>query len=385
MPDSSDSPEAKIPQISRRDFLKKTGNTAMMVIGAEVGRRFINAPFFSDDKDQQHRSELKQQSIKVEVGEPETIDLPGIQYYPDGHISYMKNTDGIKAWIAATRSGYMLTGTDIAHLVDVQEVIGPSTEGFDRDYAAPGSVISGQDGKLLMFYHGEYHPQEPNGFPFNAGIGLAISHDGGVTWKRQGQIIKGKNDRLATDRVYGAGQPSVIMKDDYFYLFFIDWNGKDADVIHLARATKKSNGLPGSWEKYHKGRFEKGDMDGKSTPVITPVEAGDYASMPGVSWNSNLQRFLAIFESGDGFYLTTSVDCIDWTKAVPLLKTKTSNSKGLQKGDIWNGYPTLWSPHRPNDQETDDNMLLVYSEGVWEESPHSMRIRKVKLSQVAKK
>lgn len=231
-----------------------------------------------------------------------------------------------------------------------------------------------------MFYHGEYHPQAPNHFPFNAGIGLAISKDSGKSWQKKGQILKGLNDLPAKDSVYGAGQPSAIRKDDYIYLYYVDWNGKYPDSIHLARAPITTDGVPNSWEKFNNGEFKNNGMDGKSTPVITAPQ-GDYAALPGISWNSSLNKFLAVYESRYGFNIAISIDGITWGNQQRLLDVQTANNNP-RTGQKWNSYPTLWTPNKNSDGETDDNLILVYSEGSYNQGPHSMRTMPITLSEV---
>lgn len=322
------------------------------------------------------------QELKFEIGNPEAINLSGITHYPDGHTSFIKNANGVKAWISAGREGFIIIGTSIDNLSPTAtRVIGPSgQETFDRDYAAPGSVIPGKNpNELLMFYHGESHPSQTLTSPFDAGIGIAISNDGGTTWEKKGQILKGMGTKTKPDAPFGAGQPSAIIKDGYMFLYYVDWNhGQYADSIHLARAPIESNGMPGSWEKLNKGQFENKGPDGPSTPVVYPPSGEGYAALPGVSFNTYLNQFIMVLEARSGFFMSTSVDGINWSNPKILLSVKTANNN-LQPGEASSSYPTLWSPSKNSDRETDQNMILFYSEGPWQ-GPHSMIKRQIKLS-----
>lgn len=325
----------------------------------------------------------KPQEFKFEIGNPERVNLSGVSYYPDGHTSFIKTPDGVKVWISAGREGYVVTGKSIENLNSrTTKVIGPSgEETFDRNYAAPGSVILGKNpNELLMFYHGEYHPNQPSTFPFDAGIGLAISKDGGITWERQGQIIKGMGSKTRTDVPFGAGQPSAVIKDNFIHLYYTDWNGQYPDSIHLARAPIESNGIPGSWEKFNGREFKNVGPNGPSTPVVYPPPGEGYTALPGVSFNTHLNKFVMVFEARDGFYMTTSLDGTGWSNPTILLKVKTANNNP-RSGEVWSSYPTLWSPTKASDRETDGYMILVYSEGKWNQTPHSMIKRPLKLSQ----
>lgn len=368
--------------LSRRAFLKKAAivgaGAAATAAGVKLGLDLTS----KEDPQETKNLMIDGENFRVELGVPEKPNLSGMSWFPDGHSSFIKTEGGVKVFLSGGPYGYMVEGESLKSLGKSQEIIGPgSSEKFDRNYAAPGSVIKGNNpDELLMFYHGEYHPQAPNHFPFNAGIGLATSSDSGRNWQKKGQILKGLNDLPAVDSVYGAGQPSAIRKDDYIYLYYVDWNGKYPDSIHLARAPISTDGKSISWEKFNNGEFKNNGMNGESTPVIT-VPKGDYAALPGVSWNSFLNKFLAVYESREGFNITTSTDGITWNNQQRLLDVQTANNNP-RTGQKWNSYPTLWSPNKNNDGETDDSLILVYSEGKFNQQPHSLRTRPLKLSKV---
>lgn len=386
--------EVKNP--SRRRFLRRSAGVGAGIVATALGIKYTadqilnnndnpkvtGAPELSSTAETQETKVLTvdKETYKATFGTVETPRISGLELFPDGHSSFIKTDSGVSVFLSGGPHGYLLQGKDLQSLGQAQEILGPgSSESFDRNYAAPGSVINGiNPGELLMFYHGENHPNAPVHFPFTAGIGLAISQDDGKTWEKKGQILKGMNEKPATNRVYGAGQPCAIVKDGYMYLYYIDWNAIHPDSIHLARSPLTANGKVGSWEKYLDGKFVDNGMDGESTPVITAPD-GDYAALPGVSWNSFLNKFLAVYESKEGFNLTTSIDGITWNNKQRFLDMQTINNNP-QNGQRWNSYPTLWSPDKKSDQETDNRMLLVYSEGNYNSTPHSMRMRPIHLS-----
>lgn len=316
------------------------------------------------------------------IGQAEKVSLPGVGWYPDGHTSFLRNPDGtISLWLAGGPSGYRIQGKDFTTLgSEIKSVIAPEKkETFDRNYASPGAVIPGKNSnELLMLYHGEYHPKTGATFPFNAGIGLAVSTDNGVTWAKRGQVLKGINEKPSDTRPSGAGEPCAVINGDYVYMYYIDWNGS-TDAIHMARSPLQANCAPGSWEKFHEGKFQKPGMEGPSTPVILPTTTEEgYAGLPGVSWNSHLEKFLAVYESRSGFFVSTSKDGIVWEKQQKLLSVLTGTNSP-KSGDIWNSYPTLVSPDKASDRETGKEMLLLYSEGKWNRGSHTMVKRLVKL------
>ena len=100
---------------------------------------------------------------------------------------------------------------------------GPGTAAFDADYAGPGNIFPAANATdLLMVYHAENHlfsGVDYAGTPFYAGIGLARSSDGGVTWQRQGQIISAHDPQQVTQSSPGAGASTpTVVKAKWFYL-----------------------------------------------------------------------------------------------------------------------------------------------------------------------
>lgn len=50
--------------------------------------------------------------------------------------------------------------------------------------------------------------------------------------------------------------PPVCVVGDYFYLYFREWDGPGGRAtVALARATRASGGVPGSWHKWFNVRL----------------------------------------------------------------------------------------------------------------------------------
>lgn len=143
----------------------------------------------------------------------------------------------------------------------------------------------------------------------------------------------------------------------------------------MARSPVGSNGMPDTWEKYHEGQFKKGE---KSTPVIR-ADSGNYAATPSISRNNFLDSYVASYESLHGFEIATSQDGISWSPPQRLLDAKTINDSP-KPGEMWNSYPTLWSPNEENDQTTSNNLLLLYGSGPYQGTPHTLSLQPITLS-----
>lgn len=118
------------------------------------------------------------------------------------------------------------------------------------------------------------------------------------------------------------------------------------------------------------GQFGAGESD----PVITPpdpVAKTHYAALPSISYNLDLQRVLAVFETDSGFYYSSSIDGVTWEKAQVLMPFSIVQ-QSRKPGDTWYSYPTLISAGERTDQYTRLNGYLLCSKGVEGRAPHSM-------------
>jgi len=312
----------------------------------------------------------------------------GLYHTPDEHISYYQTDSVYHIWLTSTGGAHHFTSTDFDELIPANTegaksipAFTESGEGFDRDYAGPGSVIRASDGQdLLMFYHGEYQWDEGG---YYATIGLARSPDAGETWERLGPVITGRlprPDPPPWPGAFGAGGPCALVdhSDGFIYIYYLDWGAPlfpESD-IHLARSPISSDGAPGSWQKYFQGKFDEPGIDGNSEPVIRgPSSTGFWAGFPSVSFNVFLDAYLAVFVSADGFYYSTSWDRINWTVGKKLL----TRNETPDRGEPWHLYPSLLSPSQLTDSTTDETGYLYYGYGIYNVTPHYMVRRAVKV------
>jgi hypothetical protein len=100
-------------------------------------------------------------------------------------------------------------------------VFSGSGTGFDAVHACDPSVIRA-DGAYYLYYTGSAGDHAHGNT-----IGLATSPDGRI-WTRAngGQPIVSPARDVANDNLYGAGQPSAVYLDGWFYLMFTDTTGQ---------------------------------------------------------------------------------------------------------------------------------------------------------------
>jgi len=324
----------------------------------------------------------------------------GVQWVPDENVTYIKSDGNIHLWVAGgvpnTPGGtYYFTGAGFDNLAPHQTssgnavpVLTPSGSGFDKDYAGVGSVIRAANGTdLLMFYHGEDHTCSTDGHDrTKAGIGLARSSDGGITWNRLGQVIS-SSETIPADCIYegfkGAGNPTVLISRNgqYLYMYYMEWvSTHSSDAISLARASVNSDGAPGAWYKYKNGGFNEPGLGGKSDVVIQrATETAGYAGVPNVTFNSFLNRYLAIVMGHDGFYYTSSGDGLIWDTPKRFWDVPAITNSALVTGDNFYYYPTLISVDQNTDDLTTHTAYLYYAHGLKNTTPHFMARRPVRI------
>lgn len=329
----------------------------------------------------------------------------GTRYIPDGHMTYFMQVDGTSHdwWAGGTVVGagetLAMTTNDGLHFTPRRMKNGnavgsllpdhPGSAAPDADYAGPGSVFRASNGHdLLMIYHGENHTfggiDNPPGNPFYATICLARSRDGGLTWQREGAIIRGMQPKPAKNpprSAMGAGNPDALIVDGYIYVFYVDLGfNLGPDLTHLARSPVGRDGAPGSWEKWHDGSFSTPGLGGKSTPVMerpAPVAQTVWAANVSVSYNAGLHRYLSVFQTAIGFYYATSDDLTSWQIRGVVFPFGDDNDQ-LKRGQTWYSYPSYLSPGEPDDRHTQSSGYLYYAKAKWQVTDHTMYRRKLR-------
>jgi hypothetical protein len=322
------------------------------------------------------------------------VDQFGLRHTPDGPISFLRDSSGLRVWFACSTSTCLLQGPTEEQLAPPPGggasgpvVFGPSdiAEAFDRDYAGGYSTLrSAKGGDLVMIYHAERHPC--NGpFPFNMSMGVARSSDGGLTWARQGQIARSAESEPAAGAcsygAFGLGNPSVVVSRDgsFLLMYFNELVTGQPDEIYLARAPIESDGAPGAWLRYSAGSFSSPLLGGTGDPVIHRPDPGDstiYAGIGSVSWNAFLGRYVAVFGAMDGFYYSTSGDGITWT-AGRTLQSGPSPNADIPDGTPWTAYPSLLSFDQWSQLTTSRTGYLYFARGAKGGTPPHYMVRRL--------
>jgi hypothetical protein len=237
--------------------------------------------------------------------------------------------------------------------------LSPDPQGdFDRNYAGGGPTyrITAADGQvaLLQVYHGENH-YRGTGLPFYASLGMAISRDGGRTFRRIGEFIQ-PADTLAEAAATGSSQDvgsgplveadqfgrpvtsSTNPSDSYYYTIFTDTDPKAARPYNItpsfaiARAKKSDvieaafRGAVADWKKFYLGDdpaprpgvdyFTEPGVGGRFTSILRRDRGGAIA-FPSVAYDYYLGRFVLAYGYGKRQILlrVSTGDLLHWGPA----------------------------------------------------------------------
>ena len=246
---------------------------------------------------------------------------------------------------------------------------GPSGWLFDENYSGGGQVLQfsydGQTGWLMPFHAEEWwqNPMASNhkcdNVPcFYSSLGLAVSTDGGNTFKVVGEILQPSEPLSAFEgggRNMAVGTGSLVVADAngnhltvpptnpggaYFYLFYTDLAPglqgacEDNPCMGVARAPyqavvqaalsgnatkvatlfRKYNGaVPDSWTQP-----ATSDTPGQTgiAGVYAPLWTDDWVSQPSVIYDSSFNGYLVAYQSRDGVRVRASYNLINWSEPI---------------------------------------------------------------------
>ena len=165
---------------------------------------------------------------RLRISEPELVrtDAQFGDYTLDGSFVPLKNPDGSYRFINTSYS----EKPNFHKFIGTPENIFQKSEVYNMDYngyccAEPSgiwimSAYKYDDGFLVGFCHRELiHPTDP-GFGNCFFIGLAMSCDGGDSWKYIGDIVS--NVLNGGEAKANMGGVPLLIRDGYFYVYFND-------------------------------------------------------------------------------------------------------------------------------------------------------------------
>jgi hypothetical protein len=273
---------------------------------------------------------LSAAELTATVGK-QTVVMPagqhGFNYFPDEPISVISRSPLRFLMVVGNRT-MLMEGPSFEKARPVKAVLEPSNSpgAYDEHYAGISSVFIDKGRKEVL---GFFHAEKPTGGKnkegtsrFYATIGLAVSTDGGRSFKKIGPILTGRpEDPEWKGTAQGNADVSVCLDHtgQWLYAYYTEHSrrdpatGKARSVITcMARSKVTDGGRPGTWKKYYKGSFEEPGLGGKDSEV-----ANCWA--PHVTYIPAMKKYVMMGNRGCvGFY--TSDDGIKWGNPTVLFK-----------------------------------------------------------------
>jgi hypothetical protein len=280
----------------------------------------------------------------------------GLHYFPDGPLSIL-SARPLRYLMPVGNKTVLLTGRDFGNLTSRTEIMAPSGSGPDANYAGVYSTWRrGPNDPFIAIYHGENFEgmgkikgNDINGGMWSVCLAMIDPVNGNV--ERRGEILRadkpkrpiaGQPNEVAALRVQGLGEPSMTPDRDGRYLlcYYSEMSNRlDRRVcICVARSPIEENGAPGSWKKFHDGRWDEPGMGGHDTPVLS-AEGGDLGQSF-ITYIKRWDRYLIVFchqgfkdyEAGQskqsGVYVATSQDSVRWTAPQRIMAAMTVPKNG---------------------------------------------------------
>ena len=176
------------------------------------------------------------------------------------------------------------------------QVFGNSPTGFDQLHTCDPSVIM-VGGVYYLYYTGTSNAQGQH----NA-IGVATSSDG-INWQRanSGVPIVSEADDFTGGNPYGAGQPSVVYRDGWFYLLFTDTTGKASAPNTPAQFVLRSTSPTFTGGVQSLGPNGFAAVGSTATPRLRSVDAATSADW---MWVDALNAFAIAADTAQGTTVT---------------------------------------------------------------------------------
>lgn len=191
---------------------------------------------------------------------------------------------------------------------------------FDEFGTTPLSVIRNQD-EVRVYYSGYTRCES---VPFNAAIGIAISHDNGVSFTRLGD---GPVLSYSPDEPYLLGSPRIRKYDGKWYLWYVAgkaWlqtDGIKPEPVYKIRMAASEDGM--NWVKLGKDLIENklGEHECQACPDVI-FHDGKYHMFFSYRHSHNYKGK----EGGYRIGYASSVDMINWNRRDEMAGMSVSES-----------------------------------------------------------
>eukprot|EP00026_Physarum_polycephalum_P001023 Phypoly_transcript_01024.p1 GENE.Phypoly_transcript_01024~~Phypoly_transcript_01024.p1 ORF type:complete len:1186 (+),score=199.02 Phypoly_transcript_01024:87-3560(+) len=184
-----------------------------------------------------------------------------------------------------------------------------SSSNFDSCGSWLMRAITGDSGNVLGFYHAETACLYANNGQTRKSAGYSVSTNGGKTFSKPNypnNKILDSSSPILVGLPSGEGDISMVLKGNYYYMFF-----QNVEDYHfgVARAARAGEAYPGSFYKYLNGNWNQPAVGGNSSRLNNIAGTQVYLHTPS-------QSFVSVGNSNpywnNGFMMSVSDDAINW-------------------------------------------------------------------------
>lgn len=285
---------------------------------------------------------------------PEQRAASGLEFFPDGAGGILRDDSGYTLYLPdggdetdPRQGARRFTATDLdsfdslasssSEAVLKSGTLQPGPDDFDRNYAGGGGVVrEPESGALYHFYYGEFHWDPSEWFNFYGSNGQAVSADDGMSWTKQGEILRVRRPR--EDHAVVGSVLSTVVRDDFLYFYYQDQD-MDAPITHASIAVARAPwsdlvaGRPLEVLKYHDGSFSEPGISGRFTPVAQGRGAPQQQGPASVLYDASLDLFVmvhVVYEQDQSWTLAmrSSEDGLTWSEPTELGNGTPENRLG---------------------------------------------------------
>jgi hypothetical protein len=202
--------------------------------------------------------------IRIRVGLPRVVRGPG-PGIPDNPLTEVNLPNGRFRGFSASSTTYAIDAASPSDMGGTAvPVLSPGPRGQYGDSGEWINHVERSGWTLLAWVHDETGDGPNQGLK---SMSLAVSDNDGLSWRRLGQIITGK-DSLTPGRITGEGDCTAVDgKDGYYYAYC--WRNTNGGTI-VARALAANPG-PGNWKKYFEGGWSQPGLGGDATKLAPGI------------------------------------------------------------------------------------------------------------------
>ncbi len=298
-------------ELSRRDFLLRTGQLGIAAMASPAAARSLafgtETPRSQEGGYEYAAGDVvlpfSYSATRSPAPKPDNLDFSH-QVSPDNCEVFIRIDDELwefrSQWVVNLGTTARYKGPDIDHMTRVED--GTYPDGMTSCWFLGGMWYDESEKKLYAPMHIE-HDGIRRSYPFSRKIALATSMDKGRTWRYEGDIITSETYYYTHDffkfsgSSYGIGLADfgfyVDKRGGYFYIFpdegwaptatrGMRWNSR------AARCAISDRMAPGKWKNFYNGKWDESALGGKSSTVAP-------SHLWGVVYSTFLNRYVCMF------------------------------------------------------------------------------------------